>query len=386
MPTPVPIPPTRQPKLHFLLPAHSSNRDLCGCLRTHLINGFQPLLVNFGHDAGGDRENKYYKLIGVHNFLQNATANDLQPGDVIAIVDGFDLWSQLSATMLIDRFLASGKRIVLGLDKQCFPNDPRSPICNDIPESPLPTDVFGSRTDKDPIQGPRDRTRPRWVNSGTVVGYFEDLQQLYVSMIAYCGPDNDEKSDQRIFAVHYYWGNFSLSLDFDAQIVTSFAFSVNELDYLTDVEDLTGRGIGPWTGIILEGAFEIPRVPVVHYTTLDTVPVFLHFPGVAKRVMNGWHQRMWWTVNENRSQMLNDFVMDKEIKVVDSGERLNFWEGFILGAHGAVARTTGKVPRESLMCRLNFGREVISGIHVIETTSTKFQTAGRALPENFRGN
>ncbi|RPB24575.1 hypothetical protein L211DRAFT_177146 [Terfezia boudieri ATCC MYA-4762] len=230
MPTPVPIPPTRQPKLHFLLPAHNSNRDLCGCLHTHLINGFEPLIVNFSHDAGGDRENKYYKLTGVHNFLQNAMENDLQPGDVIAIVDGFDLWSQLSATVLMERFLASGNRIVLGLDKQC------------------------------------------------------------------------------------------------SQIMTNFAFSVNELDYLTDVGDLTRRGIRPWTGTTVGGPFEIPRVPLVRYTILDTVPIFLHFPGVAKRVMNSWHQRMWWNVNENRSQMLNDFVMDKGIKVVESGARLNFRE------------------------------------------------------------
>ena len=41
--------------------------------------------------------------------------------------------------------------------------------------------------------------------------------------------------------------------------------------------------------------------------------------------MNAWHQRVWWTVNENRFQ-LNDFVMDKSIKVVESGERLDFRE------------------------------------------------------------
>ena len=62
-----------------------------------------------------------YKLTGVHNFLQNAMANDLQPGDVIAIVDGFDLWSQLPATMLMERFMASGKRIVLVLTNSVFP-------------------------------------------------------------------------------------------------------------------------------------------------------------------------------------------------------------------------------------------------------------------------
>lgn len=316
--------------------------------------------MNFGHDAGGDRENKYYKLTGVHNFLQNATANDLQPGDVIAIVDGFDLWSQLPATMLMERFLASGKRIILGLDKQCFPNDPRSPVCNSIPESPLPADIFGSRTDKDPIQGPRDYMRPRWVNSGTVVGYFEDLQQLYDSMIDYCGPDNDEKSDQRIFAVHYYWGNFSLSLDFGAQIVTSFAFSLNELDYLTDVEDLTERGIGPWTGTIVGGTFEILRVPLVRYTTLDTVPIFLHFPGVAKRVMNAWHQRMWWTANENRLHMFNDFVTDKDIKVVESGERLNFREVSAPATFHRCERHANAWPNTALTHILTFSAHFIA--------------------------
>ena len=101
-------------------------------------------------------------------------------------------------------------------------------------------------------------------------------------MIDYRGPDNNGRGDQRIFAVHYYWGNFSLSLDFSVQIVTSFVFFMNELDYLTDAEDLTRRGIGPWTGTTPEGALEIPRIPLVRYTTLDTIPVFLYFPGVAK--------------------------------------------------------------------------------------------------------
>lgn len=329
--------PARQPKLHFLLPTHNANQDLCGCIRTHLINGFEPLLVNYGQDAGGDRQNKYYKLTGVHNFLQNATANDLQSGDVVAIIDGFDVWSQLPADVLLERFLRSGKRILLGVDKQCFPNDPQSPVCNDIPESPLPTDVYGSKTDTDPIGEPRHFTRPRWVNSGTVVGYFEDVRRLYESMTHFHDSDDDRTSDQRIFAIHYYWGNFSISLDFNAEVTTSVAFSEDDLQYMND-KYVSEVGIGAWTlppgdenyeqtiASVAAGT-KITRAPILRYKFTKTVPVFLHFPGVAKPRMNLYHERMWWAVKrEKRHEILNAYVMNKKIRVVESGNTLRFWE------------------------------------------------------------
>lgn len=56
----------------------------------------------------GPEQNKYYKLIGVQNCLQNAIPNDLHPGDAAAIVDEFDLWSQLPAMMLLECFVRQG--------------------------------------------------------------------------------------------------------------------------------------------------------------------------------------------------------------------------------------------------------------------------------------
>ncbi|KAF8460535.1 hypothetical protein BDZ91DRAFT_798835 [Kalaharituber pfeilii] len=329
----------RKPKLHLLLPAHNSNHDLCGCLRTHLINGFEPLLVNFGHDAGGDRANKYYKLEGVYNFLKNATANNIQPGDVIAIMDGFDVWSQQPAHVLLDRFLASDKRIVLGVDKNCFPNDPAGPVCNDIPHSPLPSDIFGPGTDKDKVNGSRNKTRPRWVNSGTVIGYYEDLLRLYESMTDFHDPSDDHKSDQRVFAVHYYWGNFSLSLDFMAEMVVSVAFSTAELKFMDAEKYAETVGIEPWVmpdalaADLPEDLHEfyphpktvIPRIPIVRYSPTDTVPVMLHFPGVAKRLMNSWNAKMWWAkAMRNSTEIFTQVVMDKEVKIVESGEVVTF--------------------------------------------------------------
>ena len=253
--------------------------------------------------------------------------------------------------MLVERFLASGKRIVLGADKNCFPNEPDSPVCTDIPESPLPPGIYGEDTDKDPVDGNRYKTRPRWVNSGTVIGYAEDIVKLYDSMIHSHVPDDNGESDQRIFAWHYYWGNYSISLDYVNDLFASVAFSEAEMMFMGDPGFAERRGIEPWRpaeyrqqkqeedcdpddeGKIVPTSWSgrkfpnitIPRAPVIRNDLTDNIPVFLHFPGVARTFMKEFTKRFWWTVGmENAIQILNAYVMNKNVTIAETGDYLTF--------------------------------------------------------------
>lgn len=282
--------------------------------------------MNLGIDVGGDRANKYFKIRGVYNYIKR-NPDKIRPQDVIAIVDGFDAFSQLGPESLLDHFRESGQKILAGTDKNCFPNDPNGPVCNDIPQSEYSPDAFGPDTDQDELWGDRRHTRPRWLNSGTIVGYFDALEELYDSMVQYSAPDDDHGSDQRIFAVHYYWGNFSLALDFKSRLAVSVAYAEWELDFMNNTTKLTELGVEPWRGTMPQTGAEITlrRGPVVHNRLMGTVPVFVHFPGVAKGLLEGWEHTIWLTTaSPNATKMMTDYVMDKTVTVAENQKTYTF--------------------------------------------------------------
>ena len=317
-------------KAYLLIPIDQPDLEFCRCLRTHLINGYQPILVNFGIDAGGDRANKYFKIQGVYNYLKR-NPEKIRPHDIVAIIDGFDVYSQLGPDTFVRRFINTGKRILTGAEKSCFPNDPIGPVCTDIPQSEYDPDSFGPETDKDTIDGMRAHTRPRWVNSGTVVGYKEDLDKLYDSMVIWEGPDNDHGSDQRVFAVHYYWGNFSISLDFKSTLFVSVAFAEWELDFQwTKLKELD---VDPWKGTLpgKEGhggkQMIIERKPVVRNRLMKSSPVFVHFPGVAKEYLVEWDKSLWWSVwDANATEVMTEYVLRQKVKIAESGMEYTYRE------------------------------------------------------------
>ncbi|KAF8417966.1 hypothetical protein EV426DRAFT_351341 [Tirmania nivea] len=332
-------------KITLLIPIHKPNLQFCRCLRTHLINGFEPILVNLGIDNGGNRANKYFKIQGVFNYIKR-NPDKLRPYDVIAVIDGFDAYSQQGPDTLLDRFKESGQKIYTGVDKNCFPNDPSGPVCNNIPESEYSPDAFGPDTDKDKLWADRRHTRPRWVNSGTIIGYYDALEKLYDSMVNYKAPDDDHGSDQRLFAVHYYWGNFSVALDFKSRLAVSVAFSEWELDFLKNSSTIKELGVKPWTGKVSNTGQDvtIDRRPIVRNRLMGTAPVFVHFPGVARGLMTGWEQTLWWTSgHDNATWILTDYVLDKVVTVAEDQRRYTFRE-----ICGSYVRPWGKLAEPSM--------------------------------------
>ena len=140
----------------------------------------------------------------MYNFLQDESVKD---EDLVLIIDGYDVWFQLPPKILIERYydlieeadkrlkerygmisedqdgdsLAERvpryiQRVIWGADKICWPNPKEDPACAAVPYSTLPSDVYGPETDKDPKAF---LNRPRYLNSGTVIGPVKDIRDMY---------------------------------------------------------------------------------------------------------------------------------------------------------------------------------------------------------------
>jgi hypothetical protein len=68
------------------------------------------------------------------------------------------------------------QRIIFGADKLCWPNRASDPACVAVPKSTLPPDTYGAHTDTYPDGY---MNRPRWLNSGAVIGPVADMRLLY---------------------------------------------------------------------------------------------------------------------------------------------------------------------------------------------------------------
>lgn len=315
-----------KPKVYLLVPINKPTLSFCRGLRTHLVNGYNPILVNFGIDSGGSRANKYFKIRGVYNWIQRNEYR-LHSRDIISIVDGFDCYSQLPPENLARNFLQSGRQILVGADKNCFPNDPNGPVCNDIPQSEYSPDAYGPGTDHDKIWADRTHTRPRWVNSGTIIGYKAPLEKLYASMVDYKAPDDDHGSDQRVFAVHYYWNNFSIAIDFKSELAVSVAFSEWELDFYNNRDKAWGLGITPLNGVVPSTGerFSVPRMPITKNRLMGYIPVFVHFPGVARSAMQRFEDGLWWTQGrEDAPMLITEYARNMEVTIAETDMKFTY--------------------------------------------------------------
>lgn len=197
------------PAFHLVIPASESNPELCKTLLSSFILSYpSPTLINYGkvfEGAGWDKGSHAGKIRGVYNFLNNK--KEVKDDDLVLIIDGYDVWFQLPPEVMIRRYhamvleanehlrrrygmVADGKpgdgganmvqkytqSVIFGADKICWPNPAEDPACAAVPYSTLPKDVYGPLTDKDPDSF---HNRPRYLNSGTVIGPVADVRAIY---------------------------------------------------------------------------------------------------------------------------------------------------------------------------------------------------------------
>ena len=205
-------------RLHLVIPATSTNIYLCQLFLSAAILGYPaPTLINWG---AAEDEDKYVqhlaKVEGILNYLTGIPPE--QENDLVLVIDGYDTWLQLPPDILIQRYYAvvegnarmqeelfynqvitnytMKNTVIFGPDKLCWPVDPLRASCWAVPESPLHPQAFGPDTD----HGIVDHNRPRWLNSGTILGPAHDLQRVFTATLAMIRDTYSGNSDQLYFS------------------------------------------------------------------------------------------------------------------------------------------------------------------------------------------
>ncbi|KAL8664147.1 MAG: hypothetical protein Q9168_007967, partial [Polycauliona sp. 1 TL-2023] len=219
------------PSFHLLIPASESNSKVCKTLLSTFALAYPPpTLVNYGKKFDGegwDKGSHAGKIRGVFDYLSDE--NTVKDEDMVLVIDGYDVWFQLPPVIMIKRYQqliteansrlrrrygtelkSTGgeggsemgpkytQTVVFGADKLCWPNGDSDPACAAVPYSTLPKDAYGPMTDA-AVGGYQNR--PRFLNSGTVMGPVKDVRAIYEVAVKKVEEDNrGTLGDQFVFA------------------------------------------------------------------------------------------------------------------------------------------------------------------------------------------
>lgn len=206
-------------RLRIIVPADEPGANLCKMLLSTVANGYPaPLIINWGrdfHKQGGWFGGSHLgKIDGTLDALEALASDEEAPpaerlrlDDLVLIVDAYDVWFQLPPRVLIERFLAQNaaadarilagwspdapdaiaaptQRVIVSTQKKCWPRprDGHETHCDVLPESTARADLYGPETDKgnpDRDGHALHRTRPRYINSGAVLGRADDVLRTF---------------------------------------------------------------------------------------------------------------------------------------------------------------------------------------------------------------
>jgi len=186
------------------------------------------VLINWAHGPKFDFFRPYashiQKVSGIKDYLNKLPAEN--DDDLVLIIDGFDVWMQLRPEVMIERYYAINQAaneriirtygkdqaqkydmrqtVVWGADKKCFPQKPNAPACYAVPNSTLAADIYGPKTDDKSLSEDITKVtwiarRPRWLNSGTVMGPVKELRPIFEAAYAKYKRHNDGDRDQFYF-------------------------------------------------------------------------------------------------------------------------------------------------------------------------------------------
>ena len=195
-------------RLALVISATNSDPNLCKTIFSATALGYpSPVLINWANED----HSHLIKITGVVEYLEAVTAEDANKGDrlsdddLILMVDGWDVWFQLPPDVLLQRYheqlrqanarlrqqwpgpaesMAMEQTIIFSAQKRCWPlaSEGFHLHCDELPESVLPADVYGPDTDFQDLDinpGHTHNIRPRFLNSGSVIGPVGDLRRFY---------------------------------------------------------------------------------------------------------------------------------------------------------------------------------------------------------------
>ena len=162
------------------------------------------------------------KINGTAQYLYSL--DDTHNNDLVLMLDGYDAWIQLRPQTVVDRFFAINSRannrldtsfgntsaeyigvrqdIIFGAQKRCWPWSANDPPCYAVPQSSLPSDIYGSETDTDVNDelNPYIKYRQRFLNSGVAMGRVGAMRKMFDQALAQAPQDANFGSDQYIFS------------------------------------------------------------------------------------------------------------------------------------------------------------------------------------------
>jgi hypothetical protein len=221
---------TKPSYFHVLLPANEGNADLCKTLFSAAALDYPtPRMINWGEDYK-DLDVAYggahiAKIEGILGFLRQLGLQS--DNEMVLVADGYDTIFQLRPSVMLDRYHAINDRanrriasrmgyramnasevpihqsIVFAAQKSCHPATEDDPECYAVPESDLPTDVYGPLTDR--LSGDEEtafsKYRQRYLNSGTIMGPVGDMKRVFeAALVRAKEMPVDTGSEQAAFA------------------------------------------------------------------------------------------------------------------------------------------------------------------------------------------
>ncbi|KAH8821912.1 hypothetical protein F5884DRAFT_769405 [Xylogone sp. PMI_703] len=204
--------------LHFLVPATSSNEDLCRLLLSAAVLNYPPpVLINWGAPEAKDAYVQHLAKVWTILAYLDILVDNGKADDLVLIVDGFDVHFQLPPEVMLARYFQENERankrieaqhgrvavarygfkqtVIFGHDKLCWPMDNRRPACWAVPEASDPRWAYGPYTDTNPPMA-----RARWLNSGTVLGPVSHVRDVFNSTLELIHKNHTTDSDQFYFA------------------------------------------------------------------------------------------------------------------------------------------------------------------------------------------
>lgn len=205
-------------RLHVAIFATSGNFHLCQLHLSAALLGYPaPIFVNWDdHEDKDPMKQHLAKIQGALSFLESLPSH--QQDDLVFMLDGFDVWFQLPYEYILKRYhdvVAEAHQrhvrtfgeelvakhnikntILFGPDKSCAPGGPDHSSCWAIPESWMPPLSFGPDTD----HGRAMHNRPRWLNSGTIMGPARELRDVFQRALEQNQQHHVTDSDQFYFS------------------------------------------------------------------------------------------------------------------------------------------------------------------------------------------
>ncbi|CAG8939953.1 unnamed protein product [Penicillium salamii] len=257
------------PRLHVLVPALQGSRGVCRTLTSAMILGYPPpTMIGYGSDSPGatEAERMVDRITRARNYLRDSkTVHD---NDFVLMVDGLDTVFQLPPQVLIQRFQSIirannqklenkfgfvdvqgerpdtpferipkyHQRVLFAASKTCFPGLRDDPGCASVPESSLPPDVYGWKTDAD---DDTSYNRPRWLNPGAVIGQAADLRLIYDEVLREVGQHPNKTGDYK--ALTQMYGRQEVIRELERRrTVNGFKDWVHRVVGISDASNLTG--------------------------------------------------------------------------------------------------------------------------------------------------